>query len=371
MSDFFLADDLSGALDAAAGFHHAGEEVTIVWTPEAWRKVNRGVVGITTETRNAAPEVAAAIVAETIAQGRQLGHRLVYKKIDSTLRGPVAAELGALVQQIPDARILFAPANPAVGRTIRDGVLLVHGVPVAETEFGRDPLSPVKESVIRRLLGEAVAARASIPDILNETDLENAVAQMSVADKPWIAVGSGALARPVAARRPKGERSSAIAAEPPPGPTLMICGSAHPRNREQAARLEREQGVAQIEFRPSQSAQAITAVVSALRRGNGAALIVEQQRGDSGRMVREMAGATAEIVRHAAVRRMFITGGETAFAVCGELGVSSLRFLREIEAGLSLSRGETANRTVLHLAIKPGGFGDTQTWERAWQALRG
>jgi D-threonate/D-erythronate kinase len=371
MSVFFLADDLSGALDAAAGFHRAGEEVTIGWTPEAWRKVNRGVLGITTETRNAAPEAAAAIVAETIAQGRRLGHRLVYKKIDSTLRGPVAAELGALVQQLPDARILFAPANPTVGRTIRDGVLLVHGVPVAETEFGRDPLSPVKESNIRRLLGEAVWTRAVVPDIVKETDLENAVAQMDAAGRPWVAVGSGALARPVAARLRTHDRSFAVIAERPRGPALMMCGSAHPRNREQAARLEREHGVTQIEFRVAEPDQAIAAVECALRTKNGAALIVEEQRGDSGQMVREAARAAAEIVRRAAVRRMFITGGETAFAVCGQLGISSLRFMREIEAGLSLSCGEMADGTELHLAIKPGGFGDALTWERAWQALHG
>lgn len=370
MSDYFLADDLSGALDAAAGFHHAGQPVTVVWTADAWRQVRTGVVGVTTETRNAAPAIAAAVVAETIAVGRELGARLVYKKIDSTLRGPVAAELGALAHQLPGARILFAPANPRAGRTIRAGELLVHGVPVAETEFGRDPISPVKESVITRVLGEAMSSRVVIPDVFADADLDAAVAEMSDSGHAWVAVGAGALARPVAARAGTGKSSANTPAPLRRGPTLMVCGSAHPRNREQAAALEREHGVTRIEFSPATPAVAIAAARSALASRGGAALLVAETRGDCAKIVRDVARATAELVRSSGAQRLFITGGETAFAFCRVLGIASLAFLGEIEPGLSLSRAEPPGGAALHLAIKPGGFGDEDTWRRAWQALQ-
>lgn len=370
MSDYFLADDLSGALDAAAGFHHAGHPVTIVWTADGWRQVRDGVAGVTTETRNAAPAIAAAVVAETIALGRELGARLVYKKIDSTLRGPVAAELGALARQMPNARILFAPANPRAGRTIRGGELLVHGVPVAETEFGRDPISPVKESLIGRVLGDAMSARVVIPEVCVEADLDAAVAQMGDFGQPWVAVGSGALARPVAARAGTGRTSTTTRAALPRGPTLMICGSAHPRNREQAAALEREHGVPRIELSPAAPAAAIAAARSALAVQGAAALLVEETRGDSTKIVRDIARTTAELVRSSGAQRLFITGGETAFAFCRVLGISSLQFVGEVEPGLSLSRAEPPGGAALLLAIKPGGFGDDRTWLRAWEALR-
>src|SRR3954465_6392592 len=97
MSDYFLADDLSGALDAAAAFHQAGRQVTITLSLEGWPSCGENeIVAYTTETRNAAPATAAAAVERAIARGRRDGGRLVYKKIDSTLRGPVAAELAAL-----------------------------------------------------------------------------------------------------------------------------------------------------------------------------------------------------------------------------------------------------------------------------------
>ena len=107
MKAYFLADDLSGALDAAAAFHHAGRRVRIVLSAIDWSASEDEVVGVTTETRNASPLVAAGIVETTIAHGRAQGARLVYKKIDSTVRGPVAAEIGALARQMPGTRILL------------------------------------------------------------------------------------------------------------------------------------------------------------------------------------------------------------------------------------------------------------------------
>ena len=372
MSDFFLADDLSGALDAAAGFHHAGQRVTIALTEPAWRRQGEGeVVGFTTESRNAAPDEAAGRVTRAIAHGRALGGRLVYKKIDSTLRGPVAAEVGALAAALPEVRILFAPANPRAGRTVRDGVLLVQGVPVAETEFGRDPISPVKESAIARVLGNAAPGRVVIPDIATERDLEVAVARMEAAGSRWVAVGSGALARPVAARRRAGNaRAASLSGEAlPPGPTLMICGSAHAKNREQAALLAGTQGVAVVEFDPRDARAAAGRAASAIRARGAVALLVEERRGDSTAVLRELARIATELIRTTGAQRIFITGGETAFAICAQLGVVALEFLGEIEPGLSLSRGAPEGGPALRFAIKPGGFGDTETWDRAWRAL--
>src|SRR5687767_4238023 len=102
MSDYFLADDLSGALDAAAAFHHAGRRVTIALNLHEWPMGSSDeVVGITTETRNASATTAADALRAAIAEGKARGAQLLYKKIDSTLRGQVAAELAALVAALP------------------------------------------------------------------------------------------------------------------------------------------------------------------------------------------------------------------------------------------------------------------------------
>ncbi len=371
MKDYFLADDLSGALDAAAAFHHAGRRVRVVLSAHDWTAHDTDeVVGVTTETRNASPAEAAATVDRAIARGTAQGARLVYKKIDSTLRGPVAAEVATLARHLPAARILFSPANPSVGRTVRDGVLLVHGVPLSETEFAHDPVSPVRESNLRRLLGDTGGGRMIVADAATEGDLAAAVARMTGGGE-WVAVGSGALARPVAALGRSETRPPAATATslPPPGPVLLLGGSAHAGNRTAAARLTREHGVPVYALQAGDPGPAIAAAIASLRTGGAAGLLVEATRRDSALLLREFVLAAHAIITATGTARIFATGGETAFALCGTLGVSALEFHAELESGLSLSRGATPRGPLL-LAIKPGGFGTPETWVRAWAGLK-
>ncbi len=368
--EFFLADDLSGALDAAAAFHAVGRPVIVPLDAAAWSAWPAGtVVGLTTESRNLPPAAAAAAVVAALAAGQARGARLVYKKIDSTLRGPVAAELAALAAADPGRRILFTPANPAVGRTVVAGVLLVHGVPLAETEFARDPVSPVRTSSLRELLGPAATSQVMIADAIDASDLAAAVAAMAAVPGPWVAVGSGALARPVAATLPQPETTTLFAAEPvPAGPLLWLNGSGHPRSREQAAAWARSAQLPIFEGSANGDLAPATALTTALRTRGAAILQASAVRGDSTQVLAALVRTAAAAIRGAGVTRLFVTGGETAFALARELGIARLVYRGEIEPGLALARAESA-AGAMHWAVKPGGFGDEHTWARAAAAL--
>ncbi|PTX91366.1 four-carbon acid sugar kinase family protein [Opitutus sp. ER46] len=372
MPDFFLADDLSGALDAGAAFLRVGRRVRIVLRPGAWeRRTPEEVLGITTETRNASPTAAASVVRATLGIAAARGEKLVYKKIDSTLRGPVAAEIEAVKAMMPLVRVLFAPANPRVGRTVQNGRLLVKGVPVAETDFGRDPASPLRASAVREILGRAADVDVAIPDTLQESDLAEAVRRMDADGAPWLPVGSGALAVPVAARlADRGAPTPAPTWPPvPASPVLMLGGSAHPLNQEQAAALEREYGVARLTLSLEQPAQAILGAADQLRRVGGAILHGPAARISPAAALRAVVDASVALIDGGGVRRIFATGGETAHALCERLDIRSLELCEEIEPGLCLSVGESPRGAYL-LAVKPGGFGDTQTWIRAFERLK-
>lgn len=143
-----LADDLSGAAEVGGVALRYGlsAEVQTELTPSP-----AGVICLDTATRICPPVQAAARVSRAGVAMRKEGRHL-FKKVDSVLRGPVAAEISALlIAEQP--RALLAPANPSRGRTLRNGYYYVDGQPLASSEFARDPDHPARASSVADLLG--------------------------------------------------------------------------------------------------------------------------------------------------------------------------------------------------------------------------
>jgi len=368
MSDWFLADDLSGALDAGAAFHAAGRRVRLVEATDDWWPGTEGeIVGVNTESRNLPPAAAAARVVATLAHASARGARLVFKKIDSTLRGPVAAELAAVRRHLPEHRILLCPANPAAGRTVEQGQLLVRGIPVLATEFARDPAAPVQEGDLRRIA--RADAGLTIADAREARDLETAVAAVVAGPGPWLAVGSGALAGPVARRLGGAGAASRPQPRPAQGPVLFLGGSAHPLNRTQAERLAAAHGLAVIHADPDYPGHAVAAGAAQLGAAGAAIVLAPEARGRPEQIRDSVAAIGAALIGDHGARRVFVTGGETARALAARLGLRELFVEGTIEPGLVLAAAATPVTGPLLLAVKPGGFGDADTWVRAANAL--
>ncbi|MBN2909539.1 four-carbon acid sugar kinase family protein [Polycladomyces sp. WAk] len=111
---------------------------------------------------------------------------LLAKRIDSTLRGSVGMETEAVLQVMPPETIAaVVPAFPQSGRLTREGELLVHGVPVHQTEAGRDPFTPVKTSRVV----DWIQSQTSLPVGLLETGKYTLAKDMRVALERLIALG--------------------------------------------------------------------------------------------------------------------------------------------------------------------------------------
>src|SRR5438132_1607506 len=150
-----IADDLTGASDAGVQFARRGLATHVVFdVPEGACTADVEALAVDTETRAVSP-------AEAYRRVRDVADRLcamqpdhVYKKVDSTLRGNLGAEIDAVLDAF-DLQLqlaIVAPAYPIMERTTRDGTHRLHGTPVHETEIGRDPKTPVRESNLVRLL---------------------------------------------------------------------------------------------------------------------------------------------------------------------------------------------------------------------------
>jgi uncharacterized protein YgbK (DUF1537 family) len=337
------------------------------------------LVGWSTETRNRSPAAAAAEVADILRRQRARGRRLLFKKIDSTLRGPVAAELAALLSVLAPPLVVVCPAHPAAGRTVQGGILRVHGVPVAETEFARDPGAPVGVSGVTALLqagGVAVTACVGsgqlapsargvvVADASTPDDLRQLVAATRALTPAAVLVGSGALAAALAEALPPPEGAGAAGTKADPAlprPTLIVCGSQHPASRRQMARLAAV-GVPVIEVG---EAEVAARAATALRERGVAALALPDGAEAAGSDRLEALGAAVRAVgRQTAPRSRAATGGETARAVATALGVSALAIDAELAPGLVRSRPEAGPPGLQWIVTKPGGFGGDDVWVR-------
>jgi len=293
-----LADDLTGALES--GVLLEGAAVSLHAAPEGEAAV------IDTETRHAAPAQARRVIEAWI---EQIPAELIYKKTDSTLRGNIGAELSAL----PGGRIHYAPAYPRLGRTVREGRLYVDGAPLEATAFARDPLDPVTESRVARMLERqgAPLERIAIHEGECERDLERAASAVLEEPVPRLAAGPAGLLRVLAARLGIEKRPAPLPGVPK---CLVINGSAHPVSCEQMEAAEQ---------------------AGLFRQGWRKATLDD-----------DLERAPAVIV----------FGGDTARAVLRRFGDPLLQPLAEVLPGAVASR--FLSRGTSHLLItKAGGFG--------------
>jgi uncharacterized protein YgbK (DUF1537 family) len=114
-----LADDFTGACDAAAPFAAAGRATRVLLqVPAAWPD-GVDVMSVDLDVRSATAERAR----ERMRLAAQRLGRPMYVKIDSTLRGPVAALIEGALDGSGLERAVVAPAFPEQGRIYHHGQL--------------------------------------------------------------------------------------------------------------------------------------------------------------------------------------------------------------------------------------------------------
>src|SRR5438477_12601345 len=121
-----LADDLTGATDTGLQFAKSGHRtcVSLAWPVTAARDVL--VVDLNSRSRSASEaRERAASASRSIRSG---GTCRFYKKMDSTGRGNVGAEIEGMLDDCPGVGAVICPAFPPLGRTVRDGLIYVGGV---------------------------------------------------------------------------------------------------------------------------------------------------------------------------------------------------------------------------------------------------
>jgi D-threonate/D-erythronate kinase len=399
-----IADDLSGAADC--GVACAGHGLnTVVALADAAYDTDADVLSVDGDTRRLDAKHAAAETMRLVQKYVRHNELLLFKKLDSTLRGNIGAELGAMLRTLHSGQwrgervvTVFAPAFPAAGRTTANGRQLVRGMPLEETEIWRRhgmtgnadisgmlgtagmrsahlPLDLIRSS--HRSLGGAMSELVENADVLicdAETDEDlRAIAEASFAlGRATIWAGSAGLARHLPRAAGLG-RSLGYRSEQPlaSGPTLFVIGSFSGVSQEQVKVLSTAPDVVSIAL-PSgvllagSRSPGWRKLDSGLRKAleTGRDVVVSLGMESSIVMAKGplLAAALAGFVAPHADRvgALVASGGETARSVLQAWGITGLRLVGELEAGLPFSVTEKWKRQLLVLT-KAGDFGNPQT----------
>ena len=156
-----IADDFTGAADAASFLQKGGMEVVLVsGIPE-----NRGKGGfaddvngvvIALKSRALPPREAVDQSFKAARWLKEAGAEQIYVKycstFDSTEKGNIGPVCDRLLEWSGQQFTLLCPSMPSNGRTVKDGILYVDKVPLAESPMRHHPVNPMKKSRIRDLM---------------------------------------------------------------------------------------------------------------------------------------------------------------------------------------------------------------------------
>ena len=157
-----IADDFTGALDAGVQLSSAGASTKVIVSsfPSEIGNIHGEceVLVIDAETRHLKPKEAWGIVHGLVDWAVQSGIHTIYKKTDSALRGNIGAELEAVLSASGEKQLIFAPAFPKLHRITKAGIHYINGLPVSESDFGKDPYEAVTSSSVSEVLAKTSTA---------------------------------------------------------------------------------------------------------------------------------------------------------------------------------------------------------------------
>jgi D-threonate/D-erythronate kinase len=374
-----IADDLSGAADCAVSCAVQGLR-TMVQLSEAQSSEPTQVLAIDAATRSMPVDRAAVTIERIVAMYEHAPDRVLFKKLDSLLRGHIGRELAAMHCGRTPAVIVMAPALPAQGRTTIGGCQWVNGTRLANAEAPRlleaagltsrgIDLSSVRDGsrdLAKKIVELARQKDALICDAETDNDLRTiAAAIAALPHSGWegatIWAGSSGLARHIPEAMGIGGTVDPADAPNFRGPILLVVGSRTALAHEQADEAERSSGMTRVR--------------------HAAALLNELDSGKDVMAVIDSSDETAENPRLCAalgswispymdkVGALILTGGETARAVLAASDVTGLRLLREIEPGVPFAVSTGARQ--IPVITKSGSFGNRATLAHCVQVLRG
>ena len=369
-----IADDLTGALDTGVQFTQWGYTTQLTDDPQN----NTAQVTITnTDTRNKTPKEAYQTVYKL---AKNLTHTIIYKKIDSTLRGNPGPETQAVLDATNETTAILTPTYPRTMRRVQNGHLYIDKKPITKTEYINEYKH--KTSNITEILNidapthttndpSRLEPGINIIDSTTEQDLQNITRH-----RTRILAGSAGLA----------EALCQTLRNPPP--VLTVIGSMRTQTRTQAHQLQTRLGAEIIPLDTTKAlhqtpqSETVEKARNTLNRGVDAVITstpspetIEYTKTEAKQMgltpeqlEQRITNALASITEALLCNNLsglILTGGATALAVTKQLNTRNIEILDEVEPGIPVLRLDQTPAVT-----KAGGFGQPDTLIQATKYLK-
>ncbi len=408
-----IADDLTGAMDTGVFLSDIYSKVSVLFDKDFISEESKqsDAIIIDTESRNIEPEKAYSVLKEYLLQIKDANSNIIYKKVDSTLRGNIGPELEAVLSQDDVDLLLFVPALPANGRTTLNGFHYLNGKLLTESDLASDPFSPISSAYIPEIIKEKSSIKVSkieineirkgkehilqiidniyksggkvvVADAETDDDLTLIVSAIDSTSYNVLPCGSAGLFSKIFEKAPKISAYNTNI-QKSDKPVVVISGSPA-----QVSKLQIEQAERQGEYILRLDDEAITSekknaiaelkragilIKAALKEGRNvvidAAGTGKRELGDkykgkpeelkeASRKVQDSIKCILEeVIIDAEISGIMIFGGDTAINICKNLNTKALRILGEIEPLVPYGVFEGGNLNGVFVSTKAGGFG--------------
>ena len=417
-----IADDLTGANDTALQFAKRNIKSSVEINFMQMEDIeDKEVVVVDTDSRDLDEYLSDKRVKDICEKIARDKIKCVYKKIDSTLRGNLGAEIKAVADVFKPDIVIIAPAYPANQRITIGGYHLLEGKPIELTEIANAPKTPVKKSYLPAILQEQVNKNIAVIDfkiirqganfinkkiskfidqgrrwiVCDIIEEENFITLMDAVKeyKNILWVGSAGLAEYLPYYyRWSGEK--VLSMDKRKGAILVCAGSVSHITQNQVQTLLNQENIHLVKINmvrllEDKNSELIekSRIINQLIKEQENILLATAQSDDEVEQAVEIgkkynlsrkeisekiATIMAELIKSIEVNSlsgMILTGGDMAVHICRAIGVNSIKIISEIDSGVPLGYIESDNLEKLFIVTKAGAFGKPDVFIKSIRAI--
>ena len=353
-----IADDFTGAAELAGISLRYGLKVELCVGEVEYKDADALVVS--TDSRSLKKNEAIRVTEELLKKILELKPQLIYKKIDSVLRGYVLEEAKVQMKLMNRPGAFIMPANPSLNRTIRNGDYFVDGIKITETGFAHDPEFPIKADSVKETLNNEVEVLKFNDELTGKGIIVGEVSKFGDynywADKvneETVLVGAGDFFTALLNKfyQPQPQKQFEMQS-----PHLYISGTAFKERKEFIKKLNC------VSWLPKDvNEDWLKKTGDIIKSKQKVAIAINESTDPASSLRTRMAKAVKEIVTREKIKEIFIEGGSTAASILQELNIKNLKPTDELSRGVvrmkfSSPSSEGLGEVDLFITVKPGSY---------------